>query len=206
MLADRIHDSLEKDTPVMRPVSSKPDQSARLVSFRRVGGLHHRYDWQAPNDLHRRSTAAEKRIHFEDFRSRRAHDALLALANSEVVLRFARSVAWCRGRCTRSTSIALCCRASCDRIGSCSLAWCSGSSSLCYSPESMRCSVSRCCSARPCRSSVLARCRSTAMRFWPVCRYPVPLPRCCAGESEPTVRRLPWQGHELACRSPFDRD
>jgi putative transposase len=44
--ADRIHDSLEKDTPVMRPVSSKPDQSARLVSHRRVGGLHHRYDWQ----------------------------------------------------------------------------------------------------------------------------------------------------------------
>jgi transposase InsO family protein len=24
--ADRIHDSLEKDTPAMRPVSSKPDQ------------------------------------------------------------------------------------------------------------------------------------------------------------------------------------
>ena len=32
--ADRIHDSLEKDTPVMRPVSSKPNQSARLVSLR----------------------------------------------------------------------------------------------------------------------------------------------------------------------------
>jgi putative transposase len=44
--ADRIHDSLEKDTPAMRPVSSKPDQSARLVSLRRIGGLHHRYDWQ----------------------------------------------------------------------------------------------------------------------------------------------------------------
>jgi hypothetical protein len=43
---DRIHDSLEKDTPAMRPVSSKPDQSARLVSFQRIGGLHHRYDWQ----------------------------------------------------------------------------------------------------------------------------------------------------------------
>ena len=34
--ADRIHDSLEKDTPLMRRVSSKPDQSARLVSLRRV--------------------------------------------------------------------------------------------------------------------------------------------------------------------------
>jgi transposase InsO family protein len=44
--ADRIHDSLEKDTPAMRPVSSKPNQSARLVSFPRIGGLHHRYDWQ----------------------------------------------------------------------------------------------------------------------------------------------------------------
>jgi transposase InsO family protein len=44
--ADRIHDSLEKDTPAMRPVSSKPDQSARLVSLQRIGGLHHRYDWQ----------------------------------------------------------------------------------------------------------------------------------------------------------------
>jgi hypothetical protein len=44
--ADRIHDSLEKDTPAMRPVSSKPDQSAPLVSLQRIGGLHHRYDWQ----------------------------------------------------------------------------------------------------------------------------------------------------------------
>jgi putative transposase len=44
--ADRIHDSLEKDTPAMRPVSSKQDQSARLVSLQRIGGLHHRYDWQ----------------------------------------------------------------------------------------------------------------------------------------------------------------
>jgi hypothetical protein len=43
---DRIHDSLEKATPAMRPVSSKPGQSARLVSFPRIGGLHHRYDWQ----------------------------------------------------------------------------------------------------------------------------------------------------------------
>jgi putative transposase len=43
---DRIHDSLEKDTPALRPVSSKPDLSARLVSLRRIGGLHHRYDWQ----------------------------------------------------------------------------------------------------------------------------------------------------------------
>jgi transposase InsO family protein len=44
--ADRTHDSFEKDTPAMRPVSSKPGQSVRLVSVPRVGGLHHRYDWQ----------------------------------------------------------------------------------------------------------------------------------------------------------------
>jgi transposase InsO family protein len=42
---DRIHDSLDKDTPAMRPVASKPDQSARLLSFPRIGGLHHRYNW-----------------------------------------------------------------------------------------------------------------------------------------------------------------
>jgi hypothetical protein len=44
--ADRIHDSLEKDTPTIRPVSFKPGQNARLVSSPRIGGLHHRYDWQ----------------------------------------------------------------------------------------------------------------------------------------------------------------
>src|SRR5262245_29414730 len=44
--ADRIHDSLEKDTPAMRPVSSKPGPAARLVSLPRIGGLYHRYDWQ----------------------------------------------------------------------------------------------------------------------------------------------------------------
>jgi putative transposase len=42
---DRIHDSLEKDTPATRAVSMKPDSSASLISFERVGGLHHRYDW-----------------------------------------------------------------------------------------------------------------------------------------------------------------
>jgi len=24
----------------------KPDQSARLISYPRLGGLHHRYDWR----------------------------------------------------------------------------------------------------------------------------------------------------------------
>jgi putative transposase len=44
--ADRIHDSLEKDSPSTRPVSHKPDPSANLISLPRIGGLHHRYDWQ----------------------------------------------------------------------------------------------------------------------------------------------------------------
>lgn len=43
---DRIHDSLKKDSPATRTVSNKPDPSANLISFPRVGGLHHRYDWQ----------------------------------------------------------------------------------------------------------------------------------------------------------------
>lgn len=43
---DRTHDGLEKDTPATRPVVLKPTESARLVSFPRVGGLHHRHDWQ----------------------------------------------------------------------------------------------------------------------------------------------------------------
>ena len=43
---DRTHDGLEKDTPASRPVAPKPTESARLLSFPRVGGLHHRYDWQ----------------------------------------------------------------------------------------------------------------------------------------------------------------
>jgi putative transposase len=44
--ADRIHDSLDKDSPENRGISHRSDQSARLISFPRVGGLHHRYDWQ----------------------------------------------------------------------------------------------------------------------------------------------------------------
>jgi hypothetical protein len=39
--ADRIHDSLEKDTPVMRPVSSRPDQSACLACCLVNGSVPH---------------------------------------------------------------------------------------------------------------------------------------------------------------------
>ena len=41
---DRIHDSLDKDTPNRRPIESKP-VTGRVVALPRVGGLHHRYTW-----------------------------------------------------------------------------------------------------------------------------------------------------------------
>jgi putative transposase len=44
---DRIHDSLEKDSPEPREASNKPAHSANLISFPRVGGLHHRDGWQS---------------------------------------------------------------------------------------------------------------------------------------------------------------
>jgi putative transposase len=43
---DRIHDSLEKDTPNRRPIQERPAANATLVSRARLGGLHHRYSWQ----------------------------------------------------------------------------------------------------------------------------------------------------------------
>jgi hypothetical protein len=42
---DRIHDSLDKDSPATRVVSNKPAPTANLISFPRIGGLHHRYGW-----------------------------------------------------------------------------------------------------------------------------------------------------------------
>jgi putative transposase len=43
---DRIHDSLDKDTPNRRPVESKPAADATVISLPRLGGLHHRYAWR----------------------------------------------------------------------------------------------------------------------------------------------------------------
>ena len=43
---DRIHDSLEKDTPNRRPVEQKPIAGASVISMPRLGGLHHRYSWR----------------------------------------------------------------------------------------------------------------------------------------------------------------
>jgi putative transposase len=43
---DRIHDSLEKDTPHRRPIEPKPSPTATVISSARLGGLHHRYSWR----------------------------------------------------------------------------------------------------------------------------------------------------------------
>jgi putative transposase len=44
---DRIHDALKKDAPAGRPVQDRPAARASVISSARLGGLHHRYDWQA---------------------------------------------------------------------------------------------------------------------------------------------------------------
>ena len=44
--ADRIHDGLGKDTPIRRAVENRPNSGAKVISFPRLGGLHHRYGWQ----------------------------------------------------------------------------------------------------------------------------------------------------------------
>jgi putative transposase len=43
---DRIHDSLDQDTPMPRPVEPRLATSAEIVSAARLGGLHHRYSWR----------------------------------------------------------------------------------------------------------------------------------------------------------------
>ena len=42
---DRIHDSLEKDTPNRRPIEWRLNTVAEVVPSARLGGLHHRYSW-----------------------------------------------------------------------------------------------------------------------------------------------------------------
>ncbi|MEA2061948.1 MAG: hypothetical protein U9P10_15915 [Thermodesulfobacteriota bacterium] len=42
---DRTHLRLAKETPVGRSVREKPD-NANMAEFPRLGGLHHRYEWQ----------------------------------------------------------------------------------------------------------------------------------------------------------------
>lgn len=43
---DRIHDSLEKDTPNRRQVERKPAANTTVMPLARMGGLHHRYAWR----------------------------------------------------------------------------------------------------------------------------------------------------------------
>ena len=43
--AERVHTSIS-DSPVGRPVESRPSSGARVVGLPRVGGLHHRYRWR----------------------------------------------------------------------------------------------------------------------------------------------------------------
>ncbi len=42
---DRVHTSLQ-DAPEGRDIEYRPDQEAKVVGLRRVGGLHHRYSWR----------------------------------------------------------------------------------------------------------------------------------------------------------------
>jgi len=44
--ADRCHYGLGKDAPESRTVQHRPSNQARVVAMARVGGLHHRYEWQ----------------------------------------------------------------------------------------------------------------------------------------------------------------
>jgi len=42
---DRTHLGLDKETPTKRPVSNRASPSCKVIELPRVGGLHHRYDW-----------------------------------------------------------------------------------------------------------------------------------------------------------------
>ena len=43
---DRIHDALKKEPPTLRAIERRPRATAKVVGMPRVGGLHHRYQWQ----------------------------------------------------------------------------------------------------------------------------------------------------------------
>jgi len=43
--ADRVHTQLQ-NSPLGRPTEHRPSPKARIVGLPRVGGLHHRYEWQ----------------------------------------------------------------------------------------------------------------------------------------------------------------
>jgi len=43
---DRLHDSLDKDTPYRRKVEPRPGGNAEVISMAPLGGLYHRYRWR----------------------------------------------------------------------------------------------------------------------------------------------------------------
>ena len=43
---DRTHYGLEKDTPFERPEQPRQSEDSKVITFPRVGGLHHRYQWK----------------------------------------------------------------------------------------------------------------------------------------------------------------
>jgi transposase InsO family protein len=43
--ADRVHTMLQ-DSPMGRPTECRPSSKAQVVGIPKVGGLHHRYEWQ----------------------------------------------------------------------------------------------------------------------------------------------------------------
>jgi hypothetical protein len=43
--ADRVHTQL-RDSPIGRPTEHRPSPEAQIIGRPRVGGLHHRYEWQ----------------------------------------------------------------------------------------------------------------------------------------------------------------
>jgi len=43
---DRIHDALKQETPTARVMERRPSETAKVAGVPRVGGLHHRYQWQ----------------------------------------------------------------------------------------------------------------------------------------------------------------
>ena len=42
---ERCHLSVGRDSPTGREIQSKPFGSAKVISFPRIGGLHHVYKW-----------------------------------------------------------------------------------------------------------------------------------------------------------------
>jgi hypothetical protein len=42
---DRVHMQI-RDSPIGRPTEPRPSSKAQIVGLPRVGGLHHRYEWQ----------------------------------------------------------------------------------------------------------------------------------------------------------------